>query len=155
MHGVMVNIIWLFWQQFTGKNLKCKQLSVQEFQLITGKFMQLDSTSAWHIWGGKLRGPKWSKKIPPTLWHHQQPQPLIQGRMNPCFHVVYAKFWPCSWNQDFSDQVIVQFCWMNCSLTLWFWADKSGTQCGLVLLPIFFKGQRVVYSEILFYISWW
>ncbi len=28
------------------------------------------------------------------LHHHHQPEPFIQGRMDPCFHVVYAKFWP-------------------------------------------------------------
>ncbi len=26
--------------------------------------------------------------------HQQQPEPLIQGRIDPCFHVVYSKFWP-------------------------------------------------------------
>ncbi len=39
-------------------------------------------------------GPKCAKKISPTpLHHHQQPEPLRQGRMDPCFHVLYAKFW--------------------------------------------------------------
>ncbi len=42
-----------------------------------------------------LRGPKCAKKISPTsLHHHHQPEPLRQGRMDPCFHVLYAKFWP-------------------------------------------------------------
>ncbi len=42
-----------------------------------------------------LRGPKCAKKISPTpLHHHQQPEPLRQGRMDPCFHGLYAKFWP-------------------------------------------------------------
>ncbi len=41
------------------------------------------------------KGPKCAKKIFPTpLHHHHQPEPLRQGRMNPCFHDLYAKFWP-------------------------------------------------------------
>ncbi len=44
-----------------------------------------------------LRSPKCAKKISPTPLHHHhqhQPEPLIQGRMDPCFHVLYVKFWP-------------------------------------------------------------
>lgn len=34
---------------------------------------------------------------PTLLHHHHLPEPLIQGRMNPSFHVVYANLWPyCS-----------------------------------------------------------
>ncbi len=41
-----------------------------------------------------LRGPKCAKKISPTpLHHHHQPELLKQGRMDPCFHVLYAKLW--------------------------------------------------------------
>ncbi len=40
-------------------------------------------------------GTKCAKKIPPTpLHHHHQPEPLRQGRIDPCFHVLYTKFWP-------------------------------------------------------------
>jgi len=43
------------------------------------------------------RGTKYAKKTSPR-WplHHQgqQPEPVIQGMMDPCFHVVIAKFWP-------------------------------------------------------------
>ncbi len=39
-------------------------------------------------------GTKCAKKISPTpLHHHHQPEPLRQGRMDPCFHVLYTKFW--------------------------------------------------------------
>ncbi len=31
---------------------------------------------------------------PTPLHPHHQPEPLRQGRMDPCFHVLYAKFWP-------------------------------------------------------------
>ncbi len=51
----------------------------------------------WHLNNAQLvlRGPKCAKKISPTpLHHHHQPEPLRQGRMDPCFHVLYAKFWP-------------------------------------------------------------
>lgn len=35
-------------------------------------------------------GPKCNKKISPTPLHHQQPEPLMHGRMDLCFHVVYV-----------------------------------------------------------------
>ncbi len=42
-----------------------------------------------------LRDPKCAKKISPTPFqHHNQPEPLRQGRMDPCFHGLYSKFWP-------------------------------------------------------------
>ncbi len=41
-----------------------------------------------------LRGPKCAKKISPTPLHNHHPELLRQGRMDPCFHVLYAKFWP-------------------------------------------------------------
>ncbi len=41
-----------------------------------------------------LKGPKCAKNISTTPLHHQQPEPLRQGRMDPCFRVLYAKFWP-------------------------------------------------------------
>ncbi len=93
-----------------------------------------------------LRGPKCAKKISPTPLHHHQPEPLRQGRMDPCFHVLYAKFWPnhlnVSRNRDSSDQAtffqssIIQFWWAcaNCSLRFLFLADRSGTRWGLLLL---------------------
>ncbi len=38
-------------------------------------------------------GPKCAKKISPTaLHHHNQSEPLRQGRMDHCFHVLHAKF---------------------------------------------------------------
>ncbi len=36
----------------------------------------------------------YQENIPHTLHHHQQPEPLRRYRMDPCFHVLYAKFWP-------------------------------------------------------------
>ncbi len=39
------------------------------------------------------KGPKCAKKKSPTPLHHHQPEPLRQGRMDPCFHVLHAKFW--------------------------------------------------------------
>ncbi len=42
-------------------------------------------------------GTKCAKKISPTPLHHHQPEPLRQGMMDPCFHVLYAKFWPTIW----------------------------------------------------------
>ncbi len=41
------------------------------------------------------KGPKvCQENIPHTITPHQQPEPLRQGRMDPCFLVLYAKFWP-------------------------------------------------------------
>jgi len=39
-------------------------------------------------------GAKCAKKTSPTPLYHQQSGLLIQGWMDPCFLVVYAKFWP-------------------------------------------------------------
>jgi len=40
-----------------------------------------------------LRGPKCAKIKSHTPLQHQQPEPLIQGRIDPCFYVIYIKFW--------------------------------------------------------------
>lgn len=32
--------------------------------------------------------------MPKSLYHHCQSEPLTQGRMDACFHVLYAKFRP-------------------------------------------------------------
>ncbi len=40
------------------------------------------------------KGPKvCQENIPHTITPHHQPEPLRQGRMDPCFHVLYTKFW--------------------------------------------------------------
>ncbi len=39
------------------------------------------------------KGTKCAKQISPTPLHHQA-ELLRQGRMDMCFHVLYAKFWP-------------------------------------------------------------
>ncbi len=45
------------------------------------------------------KGSKVCQKISLTpLYHHHQLEPLRRGRMDPCFHVLYAKFWPCHLN---------------------------------------------------------
>ncbi len=45
-----------------------------------------------------LRGPKCTNKISPTPLHNNQhPEQLRQRRMDPCFHVLYTKFWPYIW----------------------------------------------------------
>ncbi len=120
----------------------------------------------WHLNNAQLvlRGPKCAKKISPTpLHHHHQSEPLRQGRMDPCFHVLYVKFWPHlnvaeeiqihQTRATFFQSSIVQFWWacVNCSLRFLFLSDRSGTRCGLLLLePICFRVRRVVCSEIVF-----
>ncbi len=54
-------------------------------------------------------GTKGPKVSPTPLHHHLQPEPLRQGRMDPCLYVLYAKFLTlpsecCSRNWDSSDQ---------------------------------------------------
>ncbi len=114
-------------------------------------------------------GMKCAKKNSPRpLHHHHQPDPLRQGRIDPCFHVLYAKFWPYHLNvaaeiethqtrQRFSNLLFFQF-WeacANCILRFLFLADRSGTRCGLLLLePICFRVRRVVRSEMVFCIPW-
>ncbi len=86
-----------------------------------------------------LRGPKCAKKISPTPLHHHQPEPLRQSRMDPCFHVLYAKFWP--YHLNFAAEIetqtrqrlqssIVQLWWacVNCILCFLFLADRSSTR---------------------------
>lgn len=62
----------------------------------------------WHTSVAQLvqRGPKCAEKITPTALHHyrHQPEAMIQGRTEPCFHIVYAKFWPYHRNRDSSNQ---------------------------------------------------
>ncbi len=61
-----------------------------------GYCQQQYSGRLWHLNNAQLvlKGPKCAKKISPTPLHHHQPEPLRQGWMDPCFHVLYAKFWP-------------------------------------------------------------
>ncbi len=58
-------------------------------------------------------GTKCAKKISPTPLHHHQPEPLRQGRMDPCFHVLYAKLSPYHLNhqtrQCFSNLLLSNF----------------------------------------------
>ncbi len=92
---------------------------------------------------------------PPAAW-------TVETRQDdPCFHVLYTKFWPLSSecfsrNRDSSDQAtffqssIVQFWWscVNCILRFLFLADRSDTRCGLLLLEsICFRARRVVCSD--------
>ncbi len=106
----------------------------------------------WCMWiavVGELVTLKSAQKISHTpLHHHHQPEPLRQGRMDPCFHVLYAKFWPyqsecCSRNRDSLDQATFFpiFYLSNFGEPVWivasvfcFLADRSSTRFGLLLL---------------------
>ncbi len=118
-----------------------------------------------------LRGQKCAKKLSPaSLHHHHQSEPSRQGRIDPCFHVLYTKFWLYHLNdaveiethqtrQRFSNLLLSNFgepVWICLvSLRFLFLADRSGTRCGLLLLKrICFRVQRVVCSEMVFCITW-
>lgn len=96
-----------------------------------------------------IRDQKCAKKISPTPLQHLHHQ-FIQGRMDPCFHVVYAKFWPerldvaaemetCQIRQSFFDLLLSNFGWtiVNWSLSFLLVAGGCGTECG-PLKPIWF-----------------
>ncbi len=140
-------MIWALWHGA----LSCwKQPSEDGYTVvIKGWTWSATNTRLWHIKDSQLvlRGPKCAKNISPRPLHpHHQPEPLRQGRMDPCFHVFYAKFWPQHLNvaaeieTQKSDQAtflqssIIQFWWacVNCSLR--FLADRRDTRCGLLLL---------------------
>ncbi len=102
---------------------------------------------------------------PTPLHHHHRPEPLRQGRMDPCFHVLYAKFWP--YHLNFAGKIKthqtrqrffpIAYCLFlqSSSLHFLFLVDRSGTRCGLLLLePICFRVRRVVRSEMVFCIPW-
>ncbi len=61
-----------------------------------GHGQQQYSGKLWHLKDSQLvlRDPKCAKNISPTPLHHHQPELLKQGRMDACFHVLYAKFCP-------------------------------------------------------------
>uniref|UniRef100_A0A3B3BAQ3 Cadherin domain-containing protein n=1 Tax=Oryzias melastigma TaxID=30732 RepID=A0A3B3BAQ3_ORYME len=51
------------------------------------------SGGLWHCNQSVFRDPKYAKKIPPTLLLTlHQPEPMKQGRTDPCFHVFDPKF---------------------------------------------------------------
>lgn len=55
------------------------------------------------------------RNIPHTLTPHQQPKSLTRGKVDVCFHTVYAKY--CSYHDEFKSQLmffqssIVSFVW--------------------------------------------
>lgn len=90
-----------------------------------------------------LKGSKCAKEISPTRLYHHQPELLIKGRLHPCFHVIYAKFRPYHVNVGTEIEIyqttqcfanLVRWAQGNCSFSFLFLADRSGTQCGLLML---------------------
>jgi len=59
---------------------------------------------------GTKRTNKCAKKISPTPLHYQyQPEPLVQGKMDPGFHIVCTKFWPQHLNVASDQAKLFQF----------------------------------------------
>lgn len=66
----------------------CKGTAIA-YQQYSGRLWKLNNTQFVQ------RGPK----LAPTQSPYQhQPEPLIQGIMDSCFHAVYTQFWPCNPN---------------------------------------------------------
>lgn len=78
----------------------------------------------------------------PKQMNHQKPEPLIQGSLDPCFCVLYAKFWSSSVAAEirpgkvFFQSSHVQFWWTcsNCSLSI---SMKQSDHCSLICGIIF------------------
>ncbi len=88
-------MIWALWHVHypAGSSIRrwvhCSQREGHGQQQYSGRLWRLNNAQLI------LTGPKCVKKISPTPLHlHHQPEPLRQGRMDPCFHVLYTKFWP-------------------------------------------------------------
>ncbi len=81
--------IWWLWRTVEAIWVKWTHCHVQETSL---RWFELyESGRLWRLNDAQLvqRGPKCAKKISPTSLHqHHQPEPLRQGRMDPCFHVL-------------------------------------------------------------------
>lgn len=54
-----------------------------------------------------------AEKISPTLLHFHQPEPLSKCRMEPCFCVVYTKFWPCHMSVSMKMKISFLFEWVE------------------------------------------
>lgn len=89
-----------------------------------------------------LTSPQSVKKIFSTPLHHERHKSLIQGRMDPCFHVVHTGFTPYHLNVAAgvriyqSRQCFLIFCCPileNNNLSFLLLAGRSGIQCGLLL----------------------
>ncbi len=85
-------MIWALW-----RCIILLELAIRRWIHCSHKGMDCNNIQLWCLNDAQLvlRVPKCAKKISPTpLHHHQQPERLGQGRMDPCSHVLYAKFWP-------------------------------------------------------------
>ncbi len=115
-----------------------------------------------------LKGPKCAKKYPP---HHYTTTSSLNRWDKAGWIHAFMCFTPNSdptiWMSQQKSRLIrpgnafqssiVQFWWscVNCSLSVLFLSDRSGTRCGLLLLePICFWVRRVVRSEMVFCIPW-
>ncbi len=88
-------MIWALWRCIILLEVAIRRLYTVVIKGWTWSATILRSAVAFKRCSIGTKGPKVCPKISPTpLHHHHQPEPLRRGRMDPCFHVLYTKFWP-------------------------------------------------------------
>lgn len=139
--------ILLLWLRLNTVNpLACCINRSRSFKLVCHKalWLQMDGKrSAVMICGISIQ-PEFTKKLSPTLLNNvaSNPKVLIQGRMALCLYQTILTFKCHGTNYDSTDQetffqpVILQSWWSlrNCCPSSLLWADKSGTECGVLPL---------------------
>ncbi len=90
-------MIWALWHVHypAGSSIRrwvhCSQRDGHGQQQYSGRLWCLNNAQL------VLRGSKCPKKISPTPLHHHQPEPLRQGRMDPCFMFFTPNSDPTIW----------------------------------------------------------
>ncbi len=170
---VTVEVIWVKWT-----HCHVQETSLRWFDLCDMVHYPAGSTSedgtlvdGQKQYSGRLWFKRWwyskcAKKIPP---HHYTTITSLNrwdAQDDPCFHVLYTKFWPYIWMQQklrlirsgnvfpiFYCPVLVSLCELYPPCAVLIWQERH--RCGLLLLePICFRVRRVVCSEMVFCRSW-
>lgn len=83
----------LFWaSMYDAESAVCITLHLGDYTICTVKGENVKKKISRDLFKNNSQGTKMCQEISPAPLHHQQPEPLIRGRMEPCFYVVYNKF---------------------------------------------------------------